>query len=155
MFTTDAEVSYFNHDGRYALGPDWYRSQFREWDGQAHIGESTPGYLMWRHDPEVVAKRIEETIPDCTLIAVLRDPVDRARSAWTHHRRHERLPPSLSFLDAVAAADPESDRLGLVAGGWYAKSLAPFVEQQRCIYLTRSFNQPVADVDPKTGEELS
>lgn len=128
VFTSDAEISYFNHDGRYALGTEWYRSQFREWSGEQLIGESTPGYLMWRHDPGVVAERIRATVPDVRLIAVVRDPVDRAASAVVHHQRHERIRASASLVDLAFDVDAATDRLGIIAGGWYASSLRPFVE---------------------------
>lgn len=148
VFTSDAEISYFNHDGRYALGSDWYRSQFREWAGERHIGESTPGYLMWRHDPEVVAERIRATVPDVRLIAVVRDPVDRAASALVHHQRHERIRPSASLVDLAFDVDAATDRLGIVAGGWYASSLKPFVEmfgEQLLVVLHDAVrDQPVA-----------
>src|SRR5262245_18282625 len=43
-------------------------------------GESTPLYL---HDP-AAQRRIRALIPGATLIVVLRDPVERAHSNWTH-----------------------------------------------------------------------
>jgi hypothetical protein len=43
-------------------------------------GESTPFYL---YDP-AAAPRIRATVPDAKLVALLRDPVDRAHSNWTH-----------------------------------------------------------------------
>lgn len=43
-------------------------------------GESTPLYL---YDRDAI-RRIRRTIPDVKLIAVLRDPVERAHSNWTH-----------------------------------------------------------------------
>ncbi len=43
-------------------------------------GESTPFYL-WDRAAHV---RIAETVPQAKLIAIIRDPVDRAYSNWTH-----------------------------------------------------------------------
>lgn len=43
-------------------------------------GESTPFYL-WSKAAHV---RIRQTVPNAKLIAVIRDPVDRAYSNWTH-----------------------------------------------------------------------
>lgn len=43
-------------------------------------GESTPFYL-WDREAH---RRIHAAIPDAKLIAVIRDPVDRAYSNWTH-----------------------------------------------------------------------
>ena len=56
---------------------DAYRAQFTGWHGEPIVGEATPGYMMWRHHPEVVAERIEQVVPDVRLLAVLRNPVDR------------------------------------------------------------------------------
>jgi hypothetical protein len=43
-------------------------------------GESTPLYLYDR----AAMRRIREAIPDAKLIVVVRDPVERAHSNWTH-----------------------------------------------------------------------
>jgi hypothetical protein len=43
-------------------------------------GEATPLYL---HDPEAM-RRIRDLIPDARIIVVIRDPVERAHSNWTH-----------------------------------------------------------------------
>jgi hypothetical protein len=43
-------------------------------------GESTPFYL---HD-EAAQQRIADHIPNARMIALLRDPIDRAHSNWTH-----------------------------------------------------------------------
>ncbi len=43
-------------------------------------GESTPFYL-YSHDAQ---RRIRALIPQARLIVVLRDPVERAHSNWTH-----------------------------------------------------------------------
>ncbi|GIH93509.1 sulfotransferase [Planobispora siamensis] len=43
-------------------------------------GESTPFYLYDRQ----AHRRIHETVPRARIIAILRDPVERAHSNWTH-----------------------------------------------------------------------
>jgi hypothetical protein len=43
-------------------------------------GESTPLYLYDR----AAMRRIRQTLPDARLIVVVRDPVERAHSNWTH-----------------------------------------------------------------------
>ena len=129
VFTAQEELSYFDNERRWALGPEFYRSQFAGWDGEPIVGESTPGYLMPRNQPEVVALRIAETVPDVRLLAVLRDPVARAQSALIHHIRYGRLRPSTDLIEFTRAHEPEADRLGLVAGGRYAAALDPFVRR--------------------------
>lgn len=130
IYTAPVEVQFFHDDRRFHdLGPDWYRSQFVGWDGEAIVGEATPAYMMWRHEPTVVASRIKQVLPDAQLIAILRNPVDRAYSAMLHHKRRGRIPSDASLLELVRSNAPEADQFGLVAGGWYGRSLRPYVKR--------------------------
>jgi hypothetical protein len=45
-----------------------------------------------------------------------------------HHIKYERLHPRSSLLDLIQKKLPDDDKLGLVAGGWYAASLKPYRE---------------------------
>jgi hypothetical protein len=76
----------------------------------ALCGESSPFYL---HDLDA-QRRIRTLIPDAKLIAVLRDPVDRAHSNWAH-LWSAGLEPYADFLEAC---EQEHKR---VEDGW-----APF-----------------------------
>jgi len=127
IYTSPYEIAFFNSPKRFeTLGAEWYRAQFDGWNGEAIVGEATPGYMMLRHEPSAVADRIKRTVPDARLISILRNPVDRANSAMVHHIKHERLHPRSTLLDMTRRKPPEDDKLGLVAGGWYAASLEPF-----------------------------
>jgi|GEM_PF-4804335 len=54
--------------------------------------ESTPHYFrLPKHDVDVAA-RIRESLGDIPLILLLRNPVDRYLSAYTHHMMKSRLP---------------------------------------------------------------
>jgi hypothetical protein len=70
-------------------------------------GESTTLYLR---DPRA-HERIRALVPDARLVAVVRDPVDRAHSNWTH-LRSAGLEPEPVFLRACAL-EPER-----AAAGW-------------------------------------
>ena len=70
-------------------------------------GESTPFYLY----SHAAQRRIRALIPDAKLIIVLRDPVERAHSNWTH-MWSAGLDPIDDFVAACAAEDSR------VAGGW-------------------------------------
>jgi sulfotransferase family protein len=72
-------------------------------------GESTPFYLY----DLAAQRRIRNLIPDARLIVILRDPVERAHSNWTHLWSAGREPVG-DFLRACA----EEDRR--VAAGWAA-----------------------------------
>lgn len=131
VFTADDELWFFNDvEGRFSyLGTDWYRAQFAGWDGETFVGESTPGYMMLRHDPAVVAERIDTTVPDIRLLAVLRDPVARAQSAVAHHTKRGRIAPDARLIDLVRHHPEVLDRRSIVDGGLYAQSLRPYVER--------------------------
>ena len=62
----------------------WRRKDYErlfEDAGPAHVrGESTPFYLWSRG----AHRRIAEALPDVRLVAVVRDPIDRAYSNWMH-----------------------------------------------------------------------
>jgi hypothetical protein len=60
-------------------------------------GESTPFYL-WSGDAQ---RRIRAEIPDVKMIAMLRDPVERAHSNWTH-LWSAGLEPEADFVQACA-----------------------------------------------------
>ena len=100
----DKEIHFF--DERFLLGPTWYRSFFpltlqRRWararGGDVVAGEATPYYIFHPLVPE----RVAATIPDVRLIAVLRDPVERAYSHYQMMSRSKRE--ELSFEDALEA----------------------------------------------------
>jgi len=129
VYADDTEIQFFNNGQRFnELGPEWYRMQFSGWNGEPIVGEATPGYMFWRHRRTAVAPRIHEVVPDVRLIAILRNPVDRAHSAMLHHIAHEKLPTDADLLELVRSVPPERDPLGIVSGGWYAESLEPFVD---------------------------
>jgi hypothetical protein len=130
IFTAPTEVGFFHLPRRYReLGVDWYRSRFDGWAGEPIVGESTPGYMMlWNH-PHEVAARIAATLPDVRLLAVLRNPVDRANSALAHHMTRERIRPGTRLVDYVREASLADEWMGVIGGGLYAQSLRPFVER--------------------------
>ncbi len=129
VFSASRELEYFNNrDRTEQQGAGWYRSQFDGWSGESFVGEATPGYMFWRHDPRVVAERIRATVPEVRLIAILRNPVDRAQSAVVHHIEGGSLAPDAQVIDVVRRTPPELDPLGIVSGGWYAASLEPYQE---------------------------
>ena len=97
------ELHFFDSHRWFELGVEWYRSQFPApmWrDGRKVItGEATPYYLLHPYSP----RRVSTTLPNAKLIALLRNPVDRAYSAYRHRVRKERE--SLSFEKALQAEE--------------------------------------------------
>jgi Sulfotransferase domain len=126
VFAAASEIEFFNSTRYASQGLDWYRAQFHGWSGEPVVGEATPGYMFWRHRPEVMAQRIFDSLPDVRLIAILRNPVDRAHSGVVHHVQMRSLPRDTEVMPYIASVAPEDDPLGIISGGWYAASLEPF-----------------------------
>lgn len=105
------EVHYFD-DTNYSQGINWYKAHFPlslyasifKWRNGLEVisGEASPYYLAFPLSPE----RISKVLPDVKLIAMLRNPTDRAYSHYHHQVRHGREP--LSFEEAI---DAEQERL--------------------------------------------
>lgn len=101
------EVHFF--DRHYSEGVDWYRSQFpilRNKHSSIAIGESSPYYLVYPHAP----RRIHALLPSAKLIAILRNPRERAISHYYHQVKKNRE--SLPIMQALLA---EEDR---ISDGW-------------------------------------
>lgn len=57
---------------------EWWDHQFSHWDGEEVVLEASPYNLFVPYVPERIAK----AIPDARIVAILRDPVERAHSDW-------------------------------------------------------------------------
>jgi hypothetical protein len=89
------ETHYF--DVKYQNGIQWYRSFFSLSINSGKItGEASPYYIFHPYVPE----RVYQDLPDIKLIALLRNPVDRAYSHYS--RRFQRGTETLSFQEAIA-----------------------------------------------------
>jgi len=94
-FSEPKEPTYF--EAEYEKGLDHYRARyFASWRGEPAAGEGR----VWHLYLPFVAPRIRESFPDARLLAILRDPVERAHSHWWH--RFSRGQESLPFEEAVA-----------------------------------------------------
>lgn len=113
------EVRFFNR--YFARGVEWYESNFSGWSGQAAVGEGTPGYIYF---PQV-AGRIKATLgDDVKLIASLRNPVDRAYSAFWMFLSHGDIPVDAEFRTCF-----QQDRNGLRTRGNYFVQLSRYMER--------------------------
>jgi hypothetical protein len=114
--------------GRAVTSLDAYRALFAEADGVPAVGEASVIYLPHAGTAETIARYV----PDAKIITLLRDPADRARSAFLYQRRdgHEPCP---TFEEAVAAEPAR------IAAGWnyrwhyrdqgfYHRNLEPYYE---------------------------
>jgi hypothetical protein len=136
------EVHYFTcHSTR---PESWYRSHFArppEKGPPAITGEATPYYLFHPAAPA----RAHALLPEARLVALLRDPVDRAHSHHNHELAlgFERLPfeaalaaeeERLAGVDELLASDPravsfEHQHFSYIARGRYADQLERWLER--------------------------
>lgn len=85
---------------------DSYEQQFEGVSNERAIGEASPWYLYSAR----AARNIAARIPDAKLIAVLRNPADRAFSSYLHVLQDGRE--NLSFEEGLAAEESR------IARGW-------------------------------------
>ncbi len=138
------EIEYFST--RFAEGEHWYRAHFPLAATRAARSrlrtkptvafEATPDYLLH----PMAAQRAAELLPEAKIIALVRNPIDRAISQYGHNRRLGQEPLSLEeALESeddrlsnefnLIAADPDYHarslrRYSYVARGKYAEQLA-------------------------------
>lgn len=90
-------------------------------------GIKHPSYLG---QPEVPA-RIKDHSPDAKLIAILRDPVERALASYVHYLRFGQIPcihPDLGIPIAFGSPDASPKYRDIVEFGDYARYLSLFLE---------------------------
>jgi hypothetical protein len=108
---------------------DEYRSLFEPGARVPIRGEASHSYLYFS---DRSASAISKTLPDVRLIAILRNPADRAFSHYALHRRNG-LEPAASFEEALEKEPTRiasGDLFGhYAARGHYASQLALFVER--------------------------
>lgn len=119
---------------------DAYQALFHNVTDHIALGEASTNYLYYHQQ---TAPRIKHYIPYVKLIAVLRNPVDRAYSAYLH-RRSEFREPCAVFSEALDA-EPERINAGwgpsahYFRGGLYYEALRTYFDlfdaDQRRVYL--------------------
>lgn len=130
------EIDFFSSDERYGTGLDSYWKGFphRPVAPGRHITlEASPSYLM----SPVAAERIARHLPQALCLAVLRDPVARAYSAWNMYRqfkdsrRHHQLHDARTFEQAVAdelEGRPSPKAHAYLANSTYAPQVERFLQ---------------------------
>jgi hypothetical protein len=123
IFMLKTEQHFWNREGRYrdGFGLDPYMEKFSEAGSEHLIGEKSPSYLSSYEAPERIAKHF----PQVKLIANLRNPAERAYSAYWHGRRVGAIDPSVTFAQSIQTyqenhGKPYGD---LVSPGFYSSHL--------------------------------
>lgn len=123
------ELHFFNKKERYRKGLGWYEQFFADCSTPVR-GEATPNYLWTSDNPEEiresgrtenVPKLVHDAYPDLQFIVSLRDPVDRAVSAYKTMIRAGRISPRKDILDVT-------HRHGIVSMGYYQMHIQRWFE---------------------------
>lgn len=119
------EPKYFLAEDVVARGRDAYEERYfaHRTPGTRVLGEKSTTYI---ERPEV-AERIQALYPDALIVAILRDPVERA---WSNYRFSvENGLETLEFGEALEAEDQRC------AEGGHATSTSPFAYRARGEYI--------------------
>lgn len=148
------EPGFFANDDQYEKGIDWYcHTYFRHAEGSKARGEASTRYLASNRAPHRVW---EDLGPEVRLLAVLRNPVERAWSLYWHLVRDGFE--ELTFSEALAREqdrirDPDLIRTGslhfaYVTSSLYAEQiqtwLRVFPREQLLVMLHEDLEDPRA-----------
>ena len=134
IFTNNIKEIHF-FDRHHQLGAKWYSSHFPlagRLLSNRRMGEATPYYLCHPHAPG----RIAALLPQVKLIAVLRNPVERAISHYFHEKKKGR-----EQLPILEAMQREEERCGgewqrmLKDESYCSQTHQSFSYKQRGIYI--------------------
>ncbi|MBU3702094.1 MAG: sulfotransferase domain-containing protein [Acidimicrobiia bacterium] len=121
------EAHHFGSVDDAEVSGDSYRRFFAGWDGQPVVGEATPHYLSWDRSAEQICR----FLPEVKGIVLLRDPVDRAYSAFWHGRRAGELNDGFTRAIDRELVDGRSSSQwfhDLVARGRYAEQVGRYLD---------------------------
>ncbi len=127
------EIHFFGGVENYNKGEKWYFNHFKGVDSDKIFGEASTTYfydylpywynnsrdLQFDETRPPIAELITSRFPEIKVIISLRDPVNRAISAYRHYMKWGNLPP-LAGLKETAIKNP---KLRIVEYGYYAKYL--------------------------------
>jgi hypothetical protein len=131
------EPNFFSNDEQYTRGMEWYSDLFNEAGRTDILGEASTHYTKLPTYPQTVM-RMRKCLKQPRLIYVMRDPVDRLVSQYTHQRSQREIH---GGLDIALIRNPE-----LIAYSCYTRQLAPFVETYgKSAILPVFFDRLIAD----------
>jgi hypothetical protein len=142
------EVNFFDFPQVWKKGVGWYKSEFARAGRRHAVGEASPGYMS---SPRAMP-RIRKIIPDAKLIAILRNPADRAYSHYWHlrmiHAEHRPFEEAIA-LDGRRKEMGERD-FSYIERGRYLKQLQQvrehFPEEQLQVLLFDDLREKPEDV---------
>ena len=128
VLMSKTEHHFWNREGQYndGFGLDSYMDHFSQAKRGQLTGEKSPSYLASYEAPA----RIHKYFPDVKLIAILRNPAERAYSAYWHGRRVGAIDPNITFTESIRCyrenhGKPYGD---LVTPGFYSQHISRYLE---------------------------
>jgi len=107
---------------RFQRGLSWYRSLFAEAAPHQACGEKTADYLA----DEEACRRIHASCEGVKIVALLREPLQRARSHFLHERHNLRGYPS---LEALFEHGSDIGDARVLSSSFYADSVHRYLER--------------------------
>jgi hypothetical protein len=103
-----------------------YEALFDKWNGEKVVGEASVDYLYYKQ----AAIDIKDYAPEAKILITLRNPADRAFSAYKHLRRDTRE--ELSFEESLALEEIRiRDNYSFI---WHFKAMGLYFDQVKMYY---------------------
>jgi len=102
IFFYPDEIGFFDNPKTFSKGKNYYFSYFSKANECQIIGEKSPHYLICKDGgkfnfTEGIHKKIKSYLPDVKIIVLMRNPIERATSAYNHHVRLKNISPIKSI----------------------------------------------------------
>lgn len=123
IFINREEVHYY--DNNYEKGKEWYLNHFKEAKENQLIGEKTPDYFGFSSK---VVPLIYKDNREIKLILILRNPLERAISAYNHYVRMGSVSPFKSINTYFRKAMNGNDYLDILTYSEYRKNLDDYLK---------------------------
>lgn len=120
----EKEIQFFSAESLYSRGLEWYSNQyFANCRSDQTCGEVSPQYMY----SKCIAERVNKALPKAKIIAILRDPVERAYSQYLMSKRR-----GLEERDVEKAldepGDPKAEAQAYLAFSDYRQVLGAYLD---------------------------
>jgi len=137
VFMVPGEVHFFDNERHYGMGVPWYAARFSDAREQAVRCEKSGAYLWTtcegaEGEPLDKVQRMHNLLPEAKLLITLRDPVERAISAWNHNSRSGAIPPTYKINEMLSTRyAPVMNQYGVLTRGLYCTQISHYLELYR------------------------
>lgn len=143
FMSTPKEPNFFSDAANWALGEDWYRGLFADAAPGDLCGEASTHYTKLPTLPDTLP-RLRAMLPEARLIYLMRHPIDRLVSHYSHGWLERSMAGS---IDEAVARHPE-----LVDYGRYAMQIAPWIaafgkDRVLPVFMEHMLAEPQAELE--------